>query len=85
MDSVLSKVGRQRHMFGATTNRLTHMVDNLTNSVTNLQSSRSRILDTDYVLTASEFAKRQILQQARVAMVAQANALPQTVMRLLSD
>ena len=84
-DWVLDDVQAQRATFGAISNRLKHAVDNLTNVKINAEASRSRILDTDYAAATSELAKRQILQQAGVAMIAQANALPQTVMMLLSD
>ena len=85
LDTVITDVSAQRATFGAVSNRLTHAIDNLTNVKINAEASRSRILDTDYAATTSELAKRQILQQAGVAMIAQANALPQTVMMLLSD
>ena len=57
--------------------------DNLTNVSTNTAASRSRIQDTDYAQTTTELAKRQIIQQAATAMLAQANQQPQTVLALL--
>ena len=83
LDIVIADVSTQRATFGAVSNRLTHTVDNLTNVKTNSEASRSRILDTDYAAATSELARTQIIQQAGTAMLAQANALPQTVLALL--
>jgi flagellin len=83
IDVVIGDVSSQRATFGAISNRLTHAVDNLTNVKTNSEGARSRILDTDYAAATSELARTQIIQQAGTAMLAQANALPQTVLALL--
>jgi flagellin len=83
IDIVIADVSTQRATFGAVSNRLTHSVDNLTNVKTNSEAARSRILDTDYAAATSELARTQIIQQAGTAMLAQANALPQTVLALL--
>ena len=83
IDVVIGDVSSQRATFGAVSNRLTHAVDNLTNVKTNSEGARSRILDTDYASATSELARTQIIQQAGTAMLAQANALPQTVLALL--
>ena len=83
LDTVITDVSAQRATFGAVSNRLTHAIDNLTNVKTNSESARSRILDTDYSVATSEMARTQIIQQAGTAMLAQANALPQTVLALL--
>jgi flagellin len=83
IDVVIGDVSSQRASFGAVSNRLTHAVDNLTNVKTNSDAARSRILDTDYASATSELARTQIIQQAGTAMLAQANALPQTVLALL--
>jgi flagellin len=82
-DLAIERVSKQRATFGAITNRLEHAIDNLTNVKTNTEASRSRILDTDYAESTSELARTQIIQQAGTAMLAQANALPQTVLALL--
>ena len=83
LDNTIADVSAQRATFGAVSNRLTHAIDNLTNVKTNAEASRSRILDTDYSVATSEMARAQIIQQAGTAMLAQANALPQTVLALL--
>ena len=85
LDVVLENVQKQRTYFGAVSNKISHLINQKTVERLNMQASRSRILDTDYAAATSELAKRQILQQAGVAMIAQANALPQTLMMLLSD
>jgi flagellin len=82
-DVAIAAVSNQRATFGATSNRLTHAVDNLTSVKTNAEASRSRILDTDYAAATSELARTQIIQQAGTAMLAQANQLPQSVLSLL--
>jgi len=83
LDVVIGDVSNQRATFGAITNRLTHAVDNLTNVKTSAEAARSRILDTDYAAATSDLARTQIIQQAATAMLAQANALPQTILALL--
>ncbi|MDB2434958.1 flagellin [Luminiphilus sp.] len=82
-DTAIDAVSNQRSTFGATSNRLTHAVDNLTNVKVNAEASRSRILDTDYAAATSELARTQIIQQAGTAMLAQANQMPQSVLALL--
>jgi flagellin len=62
---------------------LTHAADNLTNVSINTSASRSRILDVEYAKAASELARTQIIQQAATAILAQANASQQTIMKLL--
>jgi flagellin len=83
IDVVIADVSSQRASFGAVSNRLTHAVDSLTNTLTNSEAARSRILDTDYAAATSELARTQIIQQASTAMLAQANSMPQTVLALL--
>ena len=83
LDTVITDVSAQRATFGAVSNRLTHAIDNLTNVKTNSEAARSRVLDTDYSAATSELARTQIIQQAGTAMLAQANALPATVLALL--
>ena len=82
-DIAIAAVSAQRATFGATSNRLTHAVDNLTNVKTNAEASRSQVLDTDYAAATAELARTQIIQQAGTAMLAQANQLPQGVLALL--
>ena len=83
IDKAIENVSNQRASFGATVNQLTHSIDNLTQVSINAESTRSRIMDTDYAKSTSELAKAQIIQQAGTAMLAQANAAPQSVLSLL--
>jgi len=83
LDLAITEVNTNRSLFGATINRLTYTVDNLTNVSMNTSEARSRILDTDYSKATSELAKSQIVQQAATAMLAQANQSPQMVLSLL--
>ena len=83
VDSLLDTVNSQRASMGATINRLQYTVDNLTNVSTRSSEARSRIEDTNYAQATMELAKRQIIQQAATAMLAQANQQPQQVLTLL--
>lgn len=83
IDAGLLVVNNARASLGAASNRLTSIVDNLTNVVQNLVESRSRIMDTDYATATTELARTQIIQQAGMAVLAQANQQPQSVLALL--
>ena len=83
LDEAISLIDDDRATFGATINRLTYAVDNLTNVSQNTTASRSRILDTDYAKASSELARTQIIQQAATAILAQANQSQQSVLKLL--
>ena len=83
IDTALDAISNQRATLGATANRLTHSVDNLTNIRINAEATKSAIMDTDYAESTSQLAKTAIIAQAGTAMLAQANQLPQTVLTLL--
>ena len=83
LDKAISMIDNDRATFGATINRLTYAVDNLTNVSQNANASRSRILDTDYAKASAELARTQIIQQAATAILAQANQSQQSVLKLL--
>jgi flagellin len=83
LDNAMANVDRELATFGAVINRLTYAADNLTTTSQNTSFSRSRILDTDYAAATTELARTQIIQQAGMAMLAQANQQPQTVLSLL--
>ena len=68
---------------GALQNRLSNTISNLQIQSENLQASESRISDVDVALEMTNFVKQQILSQAAVAMLAQANSLPRLAMQLL--
>jgi flagellin len=83
VDTALDKVSQIRADFGAAQNRLESTVRNNANIVENQSSARSRIMDADFASETANLTRAQILQQAGVAMLAQANALPQNVLSLL--
>ena len=83
LDSAVSSINTERSKIGATINRLTYAVDNLTNVSQNTSASRSRVEDTDYAKATTELARTQIIQQAATAMLAQANQSQQSVLALL--
>ena len=64
-------------------NRLENTLTNIMIQGENLQASESRISDTDVSLEMTNFVKNQILTQSAIAMLAQANSLPQMAMRLI--
>jgi flagellin len=81
--SAIIKVSNQRGKFGAVQNRLEHTINNLGVTAENLSASESRIRDADMAQEMTNFTKNQILVQAGTAMLAQANAMPQGVLKLL--
>ena len=83
VDSALSSVNTARATLGAYQNRFSSVVTNLQTASENLSASRSRIQDTDFAAETANLTRAQILQQAGTAMLAQANALPQSVLTLL--
>ena len=82
-DSALSTVATQRARYGALQNRFESTVQSLQTTSENLSASRSRIQDADFAQETANLTRAQILQQAGVAMLAQANALPNQVLTLL--
>ena len=83
IDDAITEVNTSRSTLGAIINRLQFSIDSMTNVSTNTAASRSRIEDTDYANATSELAKRQIIQQAATAMLAQANQRQANVLSLL--
>ena len=83
IDAALEDVMSARAKSGAYQNRLDAIVNVLSESTENLQASKSRIMDTDYALEATNLAKAQIISQAATAMLAQANQSQQSVLQLL--
>jgi len=81
--SALDTVSMERANMGAVISRLQFASDNLANVSAKAQESRSRIEDTDYSQATTELAKRNIIQQAAQAMLAQANQQPNMVLQLL--
>jgi flagellin len=82
-DAALQVVNNQRAAFGALQSRFEATVSNLMTSSENMQAARSRIRDADFAAETASLTRSQILQQAGVAMLSQANALPNNVLSLL--
>lgn len=83
LDAALAQVNSSRGDLGAYQNRFASAIASLQTSSENLSASRSRIQDTDFAAETANLTKGQILQQAGTAMLAQANALPNTILTLL--
>jgi len=83
VDAALETINGTRAELGALQSRFNSTIANLASNVENLSSARSRIRDTDFAVETAELTRVQILQQAGVAMLSQANAAPQSVLALL--
>ena len=83
VDAAITVKDKTRAALGATQNRLENTISNLTVQGENLQAAESRISDVDVATETSEFARRQILTQAAVAMLSQANNMPRMALSLL--
>ncbi|OEY65134.1 flagellin [Marinobacter sp. X15-166B] len=83
VDAALDSVNSVRGTLGAIQNRFESTIANLGTSVENLSASNSRILDADFAAETANLAKSQVLQQAGISVLAQANARPQQVLSLL--
>ena len=83
IDTAIDTINDQRATFGATQGRFDAIISNLQQAVEAQSAARSRIMDADFASETANMSRAQILQQAGTAMVAQANALPQNVLRLL--
>ena len=83
VDTAVDTLSTKRSGLGASQNRLEHTIANLGVSADNLLASESRVRDVDMASEMVNFTKSQILQQAGMAILAQANAEPQSVLSLL--
>ena len=83
IDAAIAKVSDQRATLGAVQNRLEHTINNLTATNENLSDANSRIRDVDMAEEMMTFTKSNILSQAATSMLAQANAMPNSVLNLL--
>ena len=83
LDTALNTIAAARASLGASQNRLTVTVDNISSTVVNLTEARSRIEDVDFSGETTTLAKAQILSQASTAMISQANQSQQNVLSLL--
>ena len=83
IDSALTQIDSQRADLGAVQNRFESVIANLSNVSENSSAARSRIQDADFAQETANLARAQILQQAGISVLAQANAQPQNVLALL--
>jgi flagellin len=83
IDDAIETKDNIRANLGALANRLSNTVSNLNIQAENLQAAESRISDVDVATEMTEFVRNQILTQAAVAMLSQANTLPQLALQLI--
>jgi flagellin len=83
VDGALETISSLRGDLGAIQNRLEYTISNLNNVVENVSAARSRVQDADFAAETAALTRGQILQQAGVAMLAQANVAPQAALALL--
>lgn len=83
LQAAITEVSSQRAELGAIQNRFEHTIKNINVATENLSASESRIRDTDMAAEMVNFTRAQILSQAGTAMLAQANQIPQSVLKLL--
>ena len=85
IDAAMTSIGGMRANYGAVQNRLSSVIENLSVANENMQAANSRIRDTDYAEESAQLAKLNIIKQAQVATLAQANQQPQYAMQLLNS
>ncbi|MDM7860159.1 flagellin [Alteromonas sp. ASW11-36] len=83
IDTAISAIGGVRADLGALQNRFQSTIRNLSNISENVASARSRIRDTDFAAETAELTRNQIIQQASVSVLSQANQRPQSALSLL--
>lgn len=83
VDTALGAVNDLRGELGAVQNRFESTIANLGTAIENLSASNSRILDADFAAESAKLAKANVLQQAGISVLAQANARPNQVLSLL--
>lgn len=84
IDNALKTVNERRASLGAIQSRFDNTIANLQTSIENQSAARGRIVDADFAAESANLSRAQILQQASTAMIAQANQVPQGVMKLLN-
>jgi flagellin len=83
VDAALQTIASNRGSLGAVANRLESTIQNLMTTSENTSASLSRIMDADYAEESTRLARAQVLQQASISILAQANATTQSVLKLL--
>ena len=84
VDDALNALNSNRADLGASQNRLQSTINNINIYKENMEAARSRIRDTDMASETSELTKQNILTQAGISVLGQANANPQQALKLLS-
>jgi flagellin len=83
VDSALSTVSQFQSQLGAIQNRFTSAVGNLTTTAQNLTQSRSTIVNANFAQETANLTQSQVLEQAGISVLAQANSEPQLILKLL--
>ena len=83
VDKAISVISTNRGTYAAAINRLDHSVANMQDAATNLADAKGRITDADFAAETSNLSRTQVLQQASMAMLAQANAAKQNILTLI--
>jgi flagellin len=83
IDTAIDTVSQERANYGAYQNRFESVIGNLQTAQENQSAARGRIMDADFAAETANLSRGQILQQAGMAMLTQANAMPQQVLSLL--
>ena len=83
IDAAINSVSSLRGRLGAAQNRLTSTINNLASTVENLSAAESRIRDVDVAYETAQLSRNQILQQASISILSQANSQPQSALNLL--
>jgi len=83
IEGAITAVDTDRASYGAQQDQLNHVVNNMSATSTNISAAKSRISDVDMASEMSEYTKDNILVQAATSMLAQANSMPQGVLKLL--
>lgn len=83
VSSALKAINDARAVYGASTNRLKSALSNLQGAFTGYQAAESRIRDADFAFETAQYSRNRIIAQAGTSVLAQANALPRSVLSLL--
>lgn len=83
LDTAISTLANRRAIVGASQNRLAQAIDSLSNRFNNLSAAKGNLADTDVAYESAQLTQNNILLQAGIAVLAQANATPQVALQLL--
>ena len=83
IDAAIGTISTSRASMGALQSRFESVIGNLQIASENISAARGRIMDTDFAAETANLSRAQVLQQAGMAMLSQANAVPQNVLSLL--